>query len=99
MQPKTRVQPPEPPVLDDIPHRPQRPLVLVTRRHGPAALARPRALGQQHRDLGAQLGELERAREEGDEGASGGARGAEAADGVEVRVRAGLVDVAEDVEA
>lgn len=85
-------------MFDNVAHRPQCPLVLITRRYGAAPLATARPLGEEHRNLGAELGELKWAGQERDSRSCGSASGAEAAYRVYIWVRAGLVDVAKDIE-
>lgn len=82
----------------DVCHCLEGPLVLVARSNGLAALAGPCALRHQHRNLGTELGELERAGKKGDDGAGCGTSSAKATDRVEVGIGAGLADVSQNVE-
>lgn len=97
VQAKSRVQAQSAAVFDYVGHGPEGALVLIARSHGPALLTTPCPLGQQHRHLRTELGELERTGDEGEDGAGRGTGRAETSYRVQIRISAGLVDVAEDV--
>ena len=82
---------------DDIPHGLQSAFVLIACRHCATTLTVARFLLEQNGYLRTELRELERAGQEGDARSSRGASRAKAANRVQSRVCAGLVDVFENI--
>lgn len=82
MEIESCVQAENAPVLDDVGHGPQSALILVAGSYSMTALVTGATLGQEHRDLGAEFGELEGAGEEGNCRAGGGTSCAKAGDGI-----------------
>lgn len=98
MQAKPGVETKHATVFDDRRHRPERSLVLVAGRDSRSAFAIC-TLSKQDRDLGAELGELERAGQKGDDRAGRSAGRTKACYGVQRWIRARLVDMSDDVDA
>lgn len=86
-------------MLDYSGHCSQRAFILIAGRQLGALFRVAAPFGQQHRNLRAQLGQLKRTGQKGNDGAGCCTSCAKASDGIQVWVVAGPVDVADNVEA